>query len=128
MRERYALLPSSVPVRDREVEIHYDVEETPEGNVGVARLRLPEKLARTLTDAELPVLDRPLRFIVTRGARGAARGTTLDELQEELDAAVHRARRSRDLDRAQEQKRRDRQRGGGRGKERGADRGKKRAR
>ncbi len=84
-RARYASLPDRVVVRDREVEIHYDVEETPNGPVGVARLRLPEKLARTLTDAELPQLDRPLRFIVTRGARGAARAATLDELQEELD-------------------------------------------
>jgi hypothetical protein len=74
-----------VQVRDKDVEIHYDVEETPEGNVGVARLRLPEKLARTLAAEELPKLDRPLRFIVTRGARGAARANTLDELQEELE-------------------------------------------
>ena len=85
VRDRYALLPSSVPVRDREVEIHYDVEESPEGNLGVARLRLPEKLARTLSEDELPALDRPLRFIVMRGVRGAARGKTLDELQDELE-------------------------------------------
>jgi len=85
VRERYAALPSSATVRDREIEIHYDVEETPDGLEGVARLRLPEKLARTLTDQELPKLDRPLRFIVTRGARGAARAKTLEELQEELD-------------------------------------------
>ena len=42
-------------------------------------------MARTLTEEELPALDRPLRFVVTRGARGAARGDTLGELQEELD-------------------------------------------
>jgi hypothetical protein len=51
----------------------------------VARLRLPEKIARTLTEAELPVLDRPLRFVVLRGQRGAVRARTLDELQEALD-------------------------------------------
>ena len=52
----------------------------------MARLRLPEKLARTLTDAELPTtLDRPLRFVVLRGQRGAVRARTLDELQELLD-------------------------------------------
>ena len=86
VRERYAALPSTASVRDRDVEIHYDVEETPDGQpFGVARLRLPEKIARTLTEDELPALDRPLRFIVTRGARGAARATTLDELQEELE-------------------------------------------
>lgn len=85
VREQYAPLPSTTTVRDKEVEIHYDVEETPEGNRGVARLRLPEKIARTLNEEELPTLDRPLRFIVTRGARGAARGKTLDELQNELE-------------------------------------------
>ncbi|HEX4684391.1 MAG TPA: DEAD/DEAH box helicase [Gemmatimonadaceae bacterium] len=85
IRDRYAALPSTAMVRDREVEIHYDVEETPEGNRGVARLRLPEKMARTLSEEELPTLDRPLRFIVTRGARGAARGATLEQLQEELE-------------------------------------------
>src|SRR3954462_6055125 len=128
VRERYALLPSSVPVRDREVEIHYDVEETPEGNVGVARLRLPEKLARTLAENELPTLDRPLRFIVMRGVRGAARGKTLDELQDEL-ARPFTDKEIAELDRAADEKRRDRQ-GRGRGKEcggeRGGERGKKR--
>src|SRR6185437_17034596 len=70
---------------DRDVEIQYDVEQGENGSVGVARLRLPEKLARTLTETELPKLDRPLRFVVTRGARGAARADTLDALQEELE-------------------------------------------
>src|SRR5262249_10416319 len=85
VRERYASLPSVVSLRGRDVEIQYDVEEGPEGNRGVARLRLPEKLARTLTAEELPQLDRPLRFVVARGARGAARADTLDALQDELD-------------------------------------------
>jgi hypothetical protein len=85
VRQRYADLPSSIEMRGKDVEIQYDVEETEQGNVGVARLRLPEKLAKTLSEAELPKLDRPLRFVVTRGMRGAARGNTLEELQEELD-------------------------------------------
>jgi hypothetical protein len=42
-------------------------------------------MARTLVAAELPELDRPLRFVVTRGQRGAVRAATLDELQELLD-------------------------------------------
>jgi ATP-dependent helicase HrpA len=67
------------------VEIQYDVEETDEGPIGVARLRLPEKLARNMAPEELPILDRPLRFVVPRGARGAARGSTLEELQDELE-------------------------------------------
>jgi hypothetical protein len=85
-RAKWMALPSVATIRDREVEIEYDVEEDPSGGMaGVARLRLPEKMARTLAEQELPALDRPLRFIVTRGQRGAARGKTLEELQEVLD-------------------------------------------
>jgi hypothetical protein len=95
-RARLWTLPSLALVRDREVEIDYDVEEQPSAPgaapdaapaalLPVARLRLPEKLARTLSEAELPALDRPLRFVVTRGQRGAVRAVTLDELQELLD-------------------------------------------
>ena len=51
----------------------------------IARLRLPEKLARTLVEEELPVLDRPLRFVVMRGPAGAVRAASLGELQALLD-------------------------------------------
>jgi hypothetical protein len=108
-RARYMALPSTVPVRDRDVEIHYDVEETPEGNVGVARLRLPEKLARTLTGEELPTLDRPLRFIVTRGVRGAARAATLEALQDELERPFTE-KEIAEMDRAHEERLRERKR------------------
>ena len=84
-REAYADLPSVVDVRGKQVEIQYDVEDSAQGTIGVARLRLPEKLARNLAPEELPTLDRPLRFVVARGARGAARGATLEELQDELE-------------------------------------------
>ncbi|MFN2398893.1 MAG: DEAD/DEAH box helicase, partial [Gemmatimonadaceae bacterium] len=93
-RERYLALPNTVTVRDHEVEIGYEVEDGQAGVGGVggmgsvravARLRLPEKLARTLVENELPVLDRPLRFTVTRGQRGAVRASTLEELQDLLD-------------------------------------------
>ena len=109
LRERYASLPSTVPVRDRDVEIHYDVEEDEAGRpFGVARLRLPEKVARTLTESELPVLDRPLRFIVTRGARGAARAASLEALQEELERPFTDQEIAQ-LERAYEERRRERQ-------------------
>lgn len=108
VRERYAALPSTTKIRDRDVEIHYDVEETPSGNVGVARLRIPEKIARNLNEEELPTLDRPLRFVVTRGARGAARANTLAELQEELERPFT-DKEIADLERAQDEYRRDRQ-------------------
>ena len=112
-RERYAALPAQVDIRDRAVEIQYDVEETPQGNIGVARLRLPEKLARTLAVEELPTLDRPLRFVVTRGARGAARAPTLEALQEELERPFtpEEIARLEDEWEARRQAHRDRKRG-----------------
>jgi ATP-dependent helicase HrpA len=86
-RARLLALPGAVELRDRTVPLEYDVEWGPDGSpVGVVRLRLHEKLARTLVEEELPTLDRPLRFVVPRGARGAARGATLAELQAALDA------------------------------------------
>ena len=73
-------------VRGREVEIQYDVDEDEAGlPYGVVRLRLPEKLARTLVAEEVPALDRPVRFVVLRGQRGAVRAATLEELQGLLD-------------------------------------------
>src|SRR3954454_22389921 len=50
-RARYDALPTRTTVRDREVDIDYDVEEVDGQPIGVARLRLPEKIARTLTEA-----------------------------------------------------------------------------
>jgi hypothetical protein len=84
VRERIARLPSHTTVRDREVEIDYDIEERDGERRGVARLRLPEKIARTLSEAEIPRLDRPVRFVVLRGQRGAVRSDTLEDLQEKL--------------------------------------------
>lgn len=84
VRERIARLPDSVPIRDREIEIDYDVEERDGARLGVARLRLPEKIARTLSEEEVPTLDRPVRFVVLRGQRGAVRSDTLEDLQERL--------------------------------------------
>ncbi len=78
-------LPGAVEIRDRTVGIDYDVEELDGGRIPVARLRLPEKLARTLVPEELPVLDRALRFVVPRGQRGAVRANDLHELQDRLD-------------------------------------------
>jgi hypothetical protein len=73
-----------VTIRDRDIDIDYDVEERNGGRAGVARLRLPEKIARTLVEDEIPRLDRPIRFVVLRGQRGAVRADSLDELQEKL--------------------------------------------
>jgi len=78
-------LPGAVEIRDRTVGIDYDVEERDGGRVPVARLRLPEKLARTVVAEELPTLDRALRFVVPRGQRGSVRADDLLELQDRLD-------------------------------------------
>jgi hypothetical protein len=119
-RERYAELPGTVEIRGKDVEIQYDVEENESGVTAVARLRLPEKIARNMSEAELPTLDRPLRFVVTRGMRGAARATTLDELQDELDRPFTREEiegferaKNRQRDERREQKRGRRGEGGG---------------
>jgi hypothetical protein len=82
VRRRFLALPSITNIRDHDVPIDYDVEDSVGG---VARLRLPEKMARTLHESELPVLDRPLRFSVHRGARGSLRAASLEELQELLE-------------------------------------------
>jgi len=78
VRRRFLALPGTAKIRDHDVSIEYDVED---GVGGVVRLRLPEKMARTLHESELPVLDRPLRFSVHRGARGSLRAASLEELQ-----------------------------------------------
>jgi hypothetical protein len=83
-RELLDRLPDQVTIRDREVEIDYDIEERHGKRLGVARLRLPEKIARTLTEEEIPRLDRPVRFVVLRGQRGAVRSDSLEDLQERL--------------------------------------------
>jgi hypothetical protein len=81
VREQIENLPTQVQIRDRDVDIDYDVEERNGERRGVARLRLPEKIARSLTEGEIPRLDRPIRFVVLRGQRGAVRADTLEELQ-----------------------------------------------
>jgi hypothetical protein len=143
VRTRVGDLPDAVEIRGKWVDVEYDLEPAPSqpasaavsanALVSVARLRLPEKIARTLTLAELPSLDRPLRFVVTRGQRGAVRASSLGELQELLnrpwspeeipvrDGTERRTRHDR----------RDRQAGGpGQGsahaRRRGADRGRRR--
>jgi hypothetical protein len=84
IRDRLDRLPKHILIRDREVEIDYDVEERDGTRIGVARLRLPEKIARTLSEEEIPRLDRPVRFVVLRGQRGAVRSDSLEDLQERL--------------------------------------------
>ncbi|MDC0710019.1 DEAD/DEAH box helicase [Stigmatella sp. ncwal1] len=86
VREALRALPGTVSIREREVPLSYEVEPGTAGAPrGVVRLHLPEKLARTLVEEELPMLDRPVRFMVSRGQRGTVRAETLLELQELLE-------------------------------------------
>jgi hypothetical protein len=78
-------LPGAVEIRGRTVPMHYEVEENDGRPVGVVRLVMPEKVARGLVAEELPALDRPARFTVMRGARGAVKAESLDELQDALE-------------------------------------------
>ena len=80
-QERWWKLPSEAQIGDFRVPIEYEIEN----GAGVALLELPEKLARDLGEDELPQLDRPLRFIVSRGSRGAVSARTLAELQQKLE-------------------------------------------
>jgi hypothetical protein len=115
-RERLLALPSYAEVRGAPVGIDYDVEETELASgerrvLAVARLVLPEKVARTLSVEELPVLDRPLRFIVHRGQRGSVRASMLAELQELLDRPWSPEERGSDRrSRHEERQRRGRER------------------
>ncbi|HEY7569246.1 MAG TPA: DEAD/DEAH box helicase, partial [Gemmatimonadaceae bacterium] len=72
------VLPDHITLRGMRVDVQYDVEEREGKALGVARLRLPEKMARNLVQEELPPFDRPYRFLVLRGARGAVRADSLD--------------------------------------------------
>jgi ATP-dependent helicase HrpA len=106
-RERWMALPDVVEIRGREIPVRYDVEERDGATTPVARLTLPEKMARTLADEELPAFDRPFRFVVARGQRGAARAETLDVLRDELDRPFTDDELA-SLDRAAERKREER--------------------
>ena len=80
-RARLMALPDRVLIREREVEVRYELDEDGQS---VARLRLPEKLARTITNEDLPQLDRPMQFAVNRAQRKSIRASTLEQLREEL--------------------------------------------
>ena len=86
VREPLLALPDAAFVRDQAVRLSYDVEQDEQGTpYGVVWLHLPEKLARSLVEEELPPFDRPVRFLVSRGRRGIVRGGTLLDLQDQLE-------------------------------------------
>ena len=102
------IIPDAAAVRDRTVELEYDIEERDGVQTAVVRYCLPEKLARTVIAEELPVLDRPIRFKVMRGQRGAVRADDLDTLQQRLDDPYTDEERSREQQAREERSRGDR--------------------
>jgi ATP-dependent helicase HrpA len=97
-RTRLSALPGAAEIRDRTVPMHYEIEDTPGGPLGVVRLVIPEKLARGLVEEELPDLDRPVRFTVTRGGRGSVKASSLEEIADALERPFtdEEARRSQE--------------------------------
>jgi uncharacterized membrane protein YgcG len=120
-------MPGAVEIRDRTVPMDYDVEEHDGRLVPVVRLRVPEKLARTMIQEEVPSLDRPVRFVVPRGQRGSVRADTLDDLQHKLDLPFTDDERERRPAASESRAGADRagtpRKGGDRGRGGGGDRG-----
>jgi ATP-dependent helicase HrpA len=91
-REALDALPSSVHLYGDRVPLEYEVE----GGQGVARLRLKEGQARRLRPADLPPVDRPLRFTVMRGTRPVVHADSLDGMRRQLlDLPRHERARMR---------------------------------
>jgi hypothetical protein len=112
-RDTLAKLPGAVEIRGRNCPIHYEVEDdTPSGVRGVLRIVMHEKVARGLANEELPEFDRPVRFTVTRGARGSVKANSVAELREALERPFTDDEISRDSAR-------DSRRGGGGSSDRG---------
>ncbi len=84
IRAELSGLPGAAEIRERTVSMHYEVEETSGGPVGVVRLVIPEKVARGLAREELPDLDRPVRFTITRGGRGSVKAGSVDGIADAL--------------------------------------------
>ncbi|MGH7673893.1 MAG: DEAD/DEAH box helicase, partial [Gemmatimonadales bacterium] len=89
VRARLDALPASVALHGDRVPLDYGVEQ----GAGVARLRLREGQARRLQSRDLPALDRPLRFTVTRGKHEAIRADSLDDLRRQLATLGRQERR-----------------------------------
>jgi hypothetical protein len=90
-RRQLDALPDSVHVRGDRVPLVYDLENGEQ----VVRVRLREGQARRLRVNDLPQLDRPLRFTVTRGKRDVLRARSVAELEEGLRRLPREAREKR---------------------------------
>jgi ATP-dependent helicase HrpA len=99
VRAELEALPSSLHLLGDRIPVEYEVEK----GRGVVLLRLKEGQARRLRSRDLPLFDRPVRFIVHRGTREAVRAESLEDLQRQLSGLsrperkrlVHGGRRHR---------------------------------
>ncbi len=90
-RRALEALPSAVTLDGERCPLDYEVE----GGVGLVRVRLRERVARTLREGDLPRLDRPLQFTLVRGKNTSVRVATLQELRRVLSAPQERPDRER---------------------------------
>jgi hypothetical protein len=90
-RQRLLSLPDKARVLGDVVPIRYELGESG----GVARIELREGQARRVSPADLPTLDRPVRFAVVRGNRPALVADSLDALRAALKEDATRERRAR---------------------------------
>jgi ATP-dependent helicase HrpA len=122
-RAKWMALPDTIEIQGREYPLDYVIED----DTALVRARIPEKTLWHLDEDDLPNLDRPLHWTVTRGKREAVRAATLEEarLMVGRSPSGPRKRRDRDFDPGPPRRGRG---GGGRGKGGGRKGGRKRAR
>ncbi len=89
VKRRLDHLPGMTRLLGDAVPLEYDVE----GGAGVVRVLLREGQARRLRREDLPALDRPLRFTVSRDGEAVIRAASLEELREQLTGLRPRAER-----------------------------------
>jgi len=82
LRRPLEALPASVVVAGEECHVDYEID----AGVGIARVRLKERLARSVGPQDLPRLDRPVAFTVVRGKDATVRARSLEELRRLLSS------------------------------------------
>ncbi|HEY6238640.1 MAG TPA: DEAD/DEAH box helicase, partial [Thermoplasmata archaeon] len=80
VRRRLDALPSSVHLYGDRAPLQYEIDQ----GSGVVRMLLKEGQARRLRPADLPQVDRPLRFAVLRGRRPEMLSSSLEEMRRQL--------------------------------------------
>ncbi len=93
-QERLDALPASAHIRGDTVPLLYEIED----GESIVRLVVRMGQARRIQRGDLPEVDRPLRFTVTRGKNKAIRAVSLEDLHRKIEAVPRRQpshRRSR---------------------------------